>query len=130
MADETRAIAEKNQVFKSYIGQGYYGTQYGVVQSIDTVRGQSQTGEGWVALPTHYDDGGFSGGNMERPGLKHLMADMFARAETSIDAALWQLLAKVGLSDKVRFEIAVSDGFERLITRGTGEVKVLIEVAA
>ena len=37
---------------------------------------QSQRHEGWHALSTHYDDGGFSGGNMERPGLKRLMADI------------------------------------------------------
>lgn len=36
---------------------------------------QSQRHEGWHALATHYDDGGFSGGNMERPALKRLMAD-------------------------------------------------------
>lgn len=36
----------------------------------------SQVGEGWTALPAHYDDGGFSGGNMERPGLKKLLADI------------------------------------------------------
>lgn len=36
----------------------------------------SQTGEGWSAIKTAYDDGGFSGGSMERPGLKQLMADI------------------------------------------------------
>ncbi len=36
----------------------------------------SQRHEGWVALPGFYDDGGFSGGNMERPGLVQLMADV------------------------------------------------------
>jgi site-specific DNA recombinase len=36
----------------------------------------SQTGEGWSELPTAYDDGGFSGGSMERPGLKALMNDI------------------------------------------------------
>ncbi len=36
----------------------------------------SQVGEGWQALPTLYDDGGFSGGTMERPALKALLADI------------------------------------------------------
>ncbi len=36
----------------------------------------SQTGEGWSAVKSHYDDGGYSGGSMERPGLKQLMADI------------------------------------------------------
>src|SRR6476469_7823999 len=38
----------------------------------------SQAGEGWVALPKAYDDGGFSGGSMERPGLQSLLDDIRA----------------------------------------------------
>lgn len=38
----------------------------------------SQRHEGWVVLKDRYDDGGFSGGNMERPGLKSLLADIEA----------------------------------------------------
>jgi site-specific DNA recombinase len=33
----------------------------------------SQKAEGWVALKDRFDDGGFSGGNMERPGLVRLL---------------------------------------------------------
>ncbi len=36
----------------------------------------SQRHEGWVQHPELYDDGGFSGGNMDRPGLAQLMADV------------------------------------------------------
>lgn len=38
----------------------------------------SQAGEGWIPIKTVYDDGGFSGGSIDRPGLKALMADIEA----------------------------------------------------
>src|SRR5215469_16081849 len=36
----------------------------------------SQRHEGWKTLPTRYDDGGYSGGTMERPALKRLLQDV------------------------------------------------------
>src|SRR5262252_4840011 len=39
---------------------------------------RSQRNEGWVLARTHYDDGGFSGGTLERPGLQALLADIRA----------------------------------------------------
>ncbi len=36
----------------------------------------SQRHEGWTLVPDYYDDGGFSGGSMERPALKKLMRDI------------------------------------------------------
>jgi DNA invertase Pin-like site-specific DNA recombinase len=38
----------------------------------------SQRHEGWTLLPTRYDDGGLSGGSLERPGLQRLLADIRA----------------------------------------------------
>jgi DNA invertase Pin-like site-specific DNA recombinase len=39
---------------------------------------KSQTSEGWRALPARYDDGGYSGGTIERPALQCLLADVDA----------------------------------------------------
>ena len=39
---------------------------------------KSQQHEGWQAIASHYDDGNYSGGNMERPALKQIMADIEA----------------------------------------------------
>src|SRR5512134_2108829 len=37
---------------------------------------QSQKQEGWIAADDRYDDGGFSGGTMERPALQRLLRDV------------------------------------------------------
>ena len=38
----------------------------------------SQKSEGWIALPDYYDDGGISGGTLERPALQRLLRDIEA----------------------------------------------------
>lgn len=62
-------------------------TEEGLDQSFNSLDAQreacsayiaSQKGEGWLPLPTRYDDGGYSGGNMERPGLARLLSDIEA----------------------------------------------------
>lgn len=59
-------------------------TEEGLDQEFNTLDAQreaaeayiaSQRMEGWVVAPEHYDDGGFSGGNMERPALKRLLEE-------------------------------------------------------
>src|SRR5450631_3669706 len=39
---------------------------------------KSQASQGWKALPQHYDDPAYSGGNLDRPALKKLLADIEA----------------------------------------------------
>jgi len=62
-------------------------TEEGLDQDFNSLQAQrescaayvmSQTHEGWEARDTHYDDGGFSGGTMDRPGLQKLMQDIKA----------------------------------------------------
>ncbi len=38
----------------------------------------SQAGEGWRLVKTNYDDGAYSGGTMDRPALRRLLADIDA----------------------------------------------------
>ena len=45
----------------------------------------SQKHEGWTCLPDRYDDGGFSGGSMDRPALRRLLTDVEAGR---VDAAV------------------------------------------
>jgi hypothetical protein len=43
----------------------------------------AQRHEGWTCLPDRYDDGGFSGGTIERPALKRLLSDIEAGVDWS-----------------------------------------------
>src|SRR5262249_2634247 len=49
----------------------------------------------WIGLPQRYDDGGFSGGNLERPALKRLLADI---TTGKIDAVLIYKLDRLSRS--------------------------------
>ena len=57
----------------------------GLEQEFNSLDAQREAGEayiasqrhaGWVTLPTEYSDGGYTGGNIERPGLQKLLADI------------------------------------------------------
>ena len=62
-------------------------TEEGLQQEFNSLDAQREAGEayissqqqeGWVCLPQRYDDGGFSGANMDRPALRRLLQDMAA----------------------------------------------------
>jgi site-specific DNA recombinase len=60
-------------------------TEEGLQQEFNTLDAQRESGEayiksqaheGWTCLPDRFDDGGFTGANMDRPGLARLLADI------------------------------------------------------
>ena len=62
-------------------------TEEGLNQEFNTLDAQresaeafitSQQHEGWTCLPQRYDDGGFTGGNLDRPAMRRLTADIEA----------------------------------------------------
>src|SRR3984957_17444193 len=62
-------------------------TEHGLEQEFNSLDAQrdsceayikSQASQGWRALPQRYDDPAYSGGNLDRPGLKKLLADIEA----------------------------------------------------
>src|SRR5712691_11901318 len=62
-------------------------TEEGLDQDFNSLDAQRESGEayvtsmkheGWTCLSTRYDDGGYTGGNMDRPALKHLLEDIAA----------------------------------------------------
>ncbi len=57
----------------------------------------SQKHEGWTALTEMYDDGGISGGTLERPGLKRILADIEAhRIDTVVVYKVDRLTRSLG----------------------------------
>jgi site-specific DNA recombinase len=62
-------------------------TEEGLDQEFNSLHAQREAGEayiksqkhlGWTLVSTHYDDGGFTGGNLDRPALQQLLEDIDA----------------------------------------------------
>ncbi|MDA3888621.1 MAG: recombinase family protein, partial [Allgaiera sp.] len=98
----------------------------------------SQKAEGWVCLRDKYDDGGFSGGTLERPALKDLIADI---EEGLIDIvvvykidrlsrALMDFSKLVEIFDKhgVTF-VSVTQSFNTTTSMGCLTLKILLSFA-
>jgi site-specific DNA recombinase len=63
-------------------------TEEGLDQDFNSLHAQREAAEayivsqkhlGWTLVPTHYDDGGFTGANLDRPALQQLLDDIDAR---------------------------------------------------
>lgn len=63
-------------------------TEEGLEQAFNSLHAQRESAEayiqsqkqmGWVLITQHYDDGGFSGGSLDRPGLQQMLIDIEAR---------------------------------------------------
>ena len=99
---------------------------------------QSQKHEGWVAIKESYDDGGFSGGNMERPALGRLLDDIRAgKVETVIVYKVDRLtrslsdfskIIEIFDSHKVSF-VSVTQQFNTTTSMGRLTLNVLLSFA-
>jgi site-specific DNA recombinase len=98
----------------------------------------SQRGEGWVLVVDHYDDGGVSGGTLERPALKRLLADIQAGKVDCVVAykidrltrALMDFSKLVDLFDKhgVTF-VSVTQSFNTTTSMGRLTLNILLSFA-
>ncbi|WP_448218424.1 recombinase family protein [Endozoicomonas sp. 2B-B] len=98
----------------------------------------SQKQEGWILVPDEYDDGGFSGGNMERPALQRLMKDVEAGKidvvvvykvdRLSRSLADFARLVEVFDKHKVSF-VAVTQQFNTTSSMGRLTLNILLSFA-
>ena len=100
-------------------------TEEGLEQAFNTLDAQreaaeayinSQRHEGWVALPQRYDDGGFTGANMDRPALRRLLDD--------VEAGLVQCVVVYKVDRLTRSLLDFARIMETLDTRGVTFVSV------
>jgi site-specific DNA recombinase len=122
-------------------------TEEGLEQAFNSLHAQreaceayvaSQRHDGWTVLPTQYDDGGFSGGNTDRPALRRLLEDIEAG---KVDVVLCYKLDRLSrsLADFVRlmeiFEahgtsfVSVTQRFDTKSSMGRLVLNVLLSFA-
>src|SRR5262249_48370860 len=112
--------------------------------SLDAQRGAggavvaSQRSEGWTCLPERYDDGGFTGGNTDRPALQRLLADIEAGQVDcvvvhKVDRLSRSLLDFAGMMqvfDKHRVSfVSVTQQFNTATSMGRQVLNVLLSFA-
>lgn len=94
-------------------------TDEGLEKEFNTLEAQREAGEnyvksqkhqGWVLIKEHYDDGGFSGGNMNRPSLKRLLQDVEAGMKTFARASIDRMLKNPIYMGKIKHQGVLYDG--------------------
>jgi site-specific DNA recombinase len=98
----------------------------------------SQRPEGWLPVPDRYDDGGISGGTLERPALKRLLADIeFGRVDVVVVYKIDRLsralmdfakLVEVFERNQVTF-VSVTQAFNTTTSMGRLTLNVLLSFA-
>jgi site-specific DNA recombinase len=98
----------------------------------------SQKAEGWLILPDRYDDGGFSGGSLDRPALQRLIADIEAgRVDVVVVYKIDRLsrslmdfakLVEVFDRNKVTF-VSVTQSFNTTTSMGRLTLNILLSFA-
>ena len=100
-------------------------TEEGLDQSFNSLDAQreaceayirSQAGEDWKALPESYDDGGYSGGNLDRPAMQRLLAN--------VDAGKIDVIVVYKVDRLTRSLMDFARIVERLDARGVSFVSV------
>jgi site-specific DNA recombinase len=98
----------------------------------------SQKSEGWTCIPDHYDDGGFTGGNMDRPALKRLLADIEAGRVDCIvvykvdrlSRSLLDFARIIGVFDKHKVSfVSVTQQFNTTTSMGRLTLNILLSFA-
>jgi DNA invertase Pin-like site-specific DNA recombinase len=98
----------------------------------------SQKAEGWLLVPDRYDDGGFSGGTLERPALRRLLADIeLGRIDVVVvykidrlSRALMDFARLVEVFDRQRVTfVSVTQSFNTTTSMGRLTLNVLLSFA-
>ena len=98
----------------------------------------SQKSQGWVCLPNRYDDGGFTGGNTDRPALARLLGDVAAgRIDCVVvykvdrlSRSLMDFSGLISLFDKHKVSfVSVTQNFETTSSMGRLTLNILLSFA-
>src|ERR1700756_5248384 len=114
-------------------------TEYGLEQEFNSLDNQreasdayikSQAHEGWKLIRTRYDDGGYSGGSMDRPALKRLLDDVRAhRIDVIVVYKVDRLTPSLAdFAHQVSF-VSVTQAFNTTTSMGRLTLNVLLSFA-